>query len=77
MAATPRRAAATGWWPPTAGCSPSATPAFYGSAGAVALNQPIVGMARTPRRHGYWLVAADGGVFTYGDARFFGASSPQ
>ena len=41
------------------------------------LNQPIVGMARTPDGGGYWLVAQDAGVFTYGDAQFSGsAQSP-
>jgi outer membrane protein assembly factor BamB len=47
---------------------------FYGSAGALPLNQPIVGMAATPDHRGYWLVASDGGIFTYGDARFFGSA---
>ncbi|HZQ56436.1 MAG TPA: hypothetical protein VFA84_00290 [Acidimicrobiales bacterium] len=46
---------------------------FYGSAGAIRLNQPIVAMAATPDGAGYWLVARDGGIFTYGDARYFGA----
>jgi hypothetical protein len=30
-------------------------------------------MAATPGGHGYWLVAADGGVFTFGDAAFYGS----
>ena len=30
-------------------------------------------MAATPDGQGYWLVASDGGVFTYGDAHFFGS----
>ena len=47
--------------------------AFHGSAGALPLRSPIVGMAATPTGRGYWLVAGDGGVFTYGDARFHGA----
>jgi hypothetical protein len=47
---------------------------FFGSAGNLALRQPIVGMAATPDRGGYWLVASDGGVFSYGDARFFGST---
>ena len=64
----PPTAAATGWWPPTAASSPSATPRFYGSTGAIHLNQPIVGMAATPDGGGYWLVASDGGIFTFGDA---------
>src|SRR3546814_8857054 len=38
------------------------------------LNQPIVGMAPTPTGSGYWLVAADGGIFTFGDARFYGST---
>ena len=36
---------------------------------AIALNQPIVGMAATPGGNGYWLVASDGGIFTFGDAQ--------
>ena len=67
MAATPD-GGGTGWWPPTAGSSPSATPSFHGSTGAMPLNKPIVGMAATPDGGGYWLVASDGGVFSFGDA---------
>src|SRR5204862_3311296 len=48
--------------------------AFFGSAGALPLNQPVVGMAVTPSRQGYWLVASDGGIFSYGDAAFFGST---
>ncbi len=47
---------------------------FLGSAGAIHLNKPIVGMASTPDGGGYWLVASDGGVFAYGDAQFFGST---
>jgi hypothetical protein len=36
------------------------------------VNAPIVGMAGTPTGKGYWLVAADGGVFAFGDAGYFG-----
>jgi len=36
------------------------------------VNAPIVGMAATPTGNGYWLVAADGGVFAFGDARYLG-----
>jgi hypothetical protein len=47
---------------------------FFGSTGAVKLNQPIVGMAATPTGTGYWLVATDGGIFSFGDAGFFGST---
>ena len=47
---------------------------FYGSAGNIHLNKPIVGMAATPTGKGYWLVASDGGIFSYGDARFCGSA---
>ena len=38
------------------------------------LNKPIVGMAPTPDGNGYWLVATDGGIFSYGDAQFYGST---
>ena len=38
------------------------------------LNSPVVGMASGPGGGGYWLVAADGGIFDYGDAGFFGSA---
>jgi hypothetical protein len=31
-------------------------------------------VASTPDGHGYWLVGSDGGVFAYGDAKFFGST---
>jgi uncharacterized protein YkwD len=31
-------------------------------------------MAATPTGHGYWFVATDGGIFSYGDARFHGST---
>ncbi|MEO1064442.1 MAG: hypothetical protein AAFZ07_23730 [Actinomycetota bacterium] len=37
------------------------------------LNQPIVAMAPTAADDGYYLFAADGGVFAYGTAPFFGS----
>ncbi|HEY2430190.1 MAG TPA: hypothetical protein VGI06_14725, partial [Acidimicrobiales bacterium] len=36
------------------------------------LNQPIVGMAAVAG--GYWLVASDGGIFSFGAARFEGSA---
>jgi hypothetical protein len=47
---------------------------FFGSTGAMRLNQPIVGLARTASGNGYWLVASDGGIFSFGDARFWGST---
>jgi hypothetical protein len=47
---------------------------FYGSTGALRLNQPVVGMASTPSGKGYWLVASDGGIFAFGDAQFYGST---
>ena len=38
------------------------------------LNAPIVGMAAAPDGGGYWMVGADGGVFSGGDAQFFGST---
>ena len=67
--------------PPSAPSSGSSEPssgssaAFYGSTGGMHLNQPIVGMAATPDSEGYWLVAADGGIFAFGDALFSGSAS--
>src|SRR5690242_7762657 len=43
--------------------------------GSVAsLNEPLVSIAATRSGNGYWLAAADGGVFTFGDAHFFGST---
>ena len=47
---------------------------FYGSAGSLALNSPIVNTVATPDGKGYWLVAADGGIFSFGDAAFYGST---
>ena len=56
---------------------------FYGSMGGKPLNAPVVGIAATPyvvqgtgaspANKGYWLVAKDGGVFSFGDASFYGS----
>ncbi len=46
---------------------------FYGSAGGMPLNRPVVGMAPSASKKGYWLVASDGGIFSYGDAAFLGS----
>jgi hypothetical protein len=38
------------------------------------LNAPLVGISSTLDGKGYWLVASDGGVFTFGDAQFHGST---
>ncbi len=58
---------------------PDAVTAF-GAAAAVSgttlhgLAAPVVGVAATPDGLGYWVVAADGGIFTYGNAAFEGST---
>lgn len=47
------------------------TPA--GSGGPRSLNAPIVGMVPSSDGGGYFMVASDGGVFAFGDARFAGS----
>jgi hypothetical protein len=47
---------------------------YLGDLTTVNLNQPIVGMATTPSGGGYWMVATDGGIFSYGDAPFYGST---
>jgi alpha-tubulin suppressor-like RCC1 family protein len=47
---------------------------FYGSTGAIHLNQPIVGIADTPGGTGYWMVASDGGIFSFGSTQFYGST---
>ena len=46
------------------------SPASFG----IHLSEPVMGMAATPTGHGYWLVASDGGVFSFGDATFYGST---
>jgi hypothetical protein len=47
---------------------------YLNGAQYVNLNAPIVGMAPTPDGGGYWMVGTDGGVFSSGDAGFFGST---
>jgi hypothetical protein len=52
----------------------------FGAAAAIGgttlkgLDAPVVGVASTPEGLGYWVVAADGGVFAYGNAAFEGSA---
>jgi hypothetical protein len=47
------------------------------ASGAVIVNAPPVGIAATPDGKGYWEVASDGGVFSFGDAGFYGSMGGQ
>ena len=38
------------------------------------LNSPIIALEPTPSGNGYWLLAGDGGVFSFGDATFLGST---
>jgi hypothetical protein len=46
---------------------------FHGSAGSLALNQPITGMTTSPSGKGYRMVATDGGIFSFGDVPYYGS----
>ena len=66
MAVSPWREPGTGRSPPTAGSSPTAMRrVLTGAPGAWCSTKPVVGMATTPDGNGYWLVASDGGIFSY------------
>ena len=62
-----------------AGADAPATVRAFGAAAhlgapTAALNAPIVGIGATHSGHGYWLLAQDGGIFSYGDAHFYGST---
>ena len=61
--------------------APGTTPGTGGQASTTSpitgLDAPIVGMAGTPDGGGYWLVASDGGIFSFGDAAFHGSTGGQ
>ena len=65
---------AFGGLPRPTGLPPTGVPGFFGSTGSAVLQRPVVGMAATPDGRGYWLVASDGGIFSFGDARYFGST---
>jgi hypothetical protein len=55
---------------PYGGAPSLGSPSSFG----IHLSQPTMGMAATPTGHGYWLVASDGGIFSFGDAAFHGST---
>jgi len=50
---------------------------YYGSLPGLGItpDAPIVGISASPDGGGYWLVGADGGVFAFGDAVFYGSAA--
>jgi hypothetical protein len=52
-------------------------PLFFGSTGSIKLNKPVIGMSITAGGTGYYLGAADGGIFSYGAAPFYGSRGGQ
>ncbi len=60
-----------------AGQGPISPSPFFGSLPGLGIAPvtPIVGIAATPDGDGYWLISVDGGVFAFGDARFFGSAA--
>ena len=69
-------ARATGSWRRMVGSSPSVKRASSARWVVEHLNAPVVGMAASSDAQGYWLVAADGGVFSFGDAQFMAQWEP-
>jgi len=58
------------------GSTGTSQPSFYGSlpSDGITARAPIVDIAATSDGRGYWLVGADGGVFGFGDAGFYGSA---
>jgi len=46
---------------------------FHGSVPGVGVTDPSVSMASTATGNGYWVLGADGGIFSFGDAVFHGS----
>ena len=61
--------------PPAVPSNKSSRVASYGSLAGVTINKPVVGIASDACTGGYWLAAADGGVFSY-NAPFNGSAAP-
>ena len=73
-----RRRTATGWWPRTAGSSPSDRRPSPGR--PATWPWPVPSWAWPPRLArgvGYWLVASDGGIFSFGGAGFYGSTGGE
>jgi hypothetical protein len=47
----------------------------FGAGPPPVMNRPVVGVGAMSTDSGGWLVGADGGVFSFGQARFFGSAA--
>ncbi len=76
-AASPRPASVASGspWTPTFGVDHTGrvTPVDGGVGFLLSVTSRAVAVARTPTALGGWVASADGGVYTYGDARFYGS----
>ena len=63
----------TAWWPRTAASSRSASPSSAPWAASTS-TPPWWAWPRRPVAAGYWEVASDGGIFSFGDAAFHGST---
>ena len=73
-------AGATGSWRPTTYWQVDRGGTIYGPNSSqlpsdIVLRAPIVGMDAEAGGGGYWLAAADGGVFSFGDAPYLGSAA--
>jgi hypothetical protein len=46
----------------------------YGNLEGQTLNKPIIKVTSTADGKGYWMLASDGGIFSFGDAGFYGST---
>jgi len=65
------------WNEVVAACSGSSVPVTPTPPTTPTTKGGAVELVRTPSGKGYYIVAADGGIFCYGDAKFFGSMGGQ
>lgn len=61
---------------PSTGLSPPGGTGSSTSATTTSASTTTTSVAAAAPSHGYWLVGADGGVFAFGDARYYGRPAP-
>jgi hypothetical protein len=44
---------------------------------SLTLNGPVLDSVATPSGRGYYMVGSDGGIFSFGDARFYGSTGDR